>query len=247
MITREEDAVRLPAGGQHPRQHPVLHQPRPGVHHQGPRHAGGQPAREGPADHQPAGRPGRPGRVRQRDHLAAPVRAGPLPGHGHPAGQDQEDLAGRLRQDQGQRADRDQPGQGRRAALGGPLERVERHPHRHPQRPGSALHRTRGPRHGPGHDGRHRHPAQGRRRGHRHGGHPRPEPAAAGGDRAGLRQADRCLRLPDQAPGHRRGDRELPERGHRQGGRGPAGRPGGRGGHADHRRRAPSSAPRWPA
>ena len=33
------------------------------------------------------------GRVRERDHRAAAVRAGELPGHGDPAGDDQEDVA----------------------------------------------------------------------------------------------------------------------------------------------------------
>ena len=72
-----------PAGGEHPRQHPLLHEPRAGLHHQGPHAARCVAPGQGPADHQPARRPGRPARVRQRDHQPPAVRAGPLPGHGH--------------------------------------------------------------------------------------------------------------------------------------------------------------------
>ena len=72
----------LPPGGEHPRQHPVLHQPGSGVHHQGPRHARGQPPRQGPPDHEPAGGPGRQRRVRQRDHRPAALRARALPRDG---------------------------------------------------------------------------------------------------------------------------------------------------------------------
>ena len=116
------------------------------------------------------GRDGRPGRVRQRDHHPAPVRARSLHGDGDPAGDDQEDLARRVRQDPEQRPDRDQPGRGRRASLGRPDRWPGRHHPRHPRRAGGSLPRERGPADGPRHARRDRHPAPQGRRGDRHGG-----------------------------------------------------------------------------
>ena len=135
-----------PDGGEHPRLHPLLHQPRPRLHHPGPHPARGQPPGEGPADHQPARRAGRRRRVRQRDHHAAAVRARPLHGHGHARRDDQEDLAGRVRQDPRQRPDRHQPGRRRRAPMGRHDRRPERRHPRHPQGPGGPLPRARGAR-----------------------------------------------------------------------------------------------------
>ena len=49
---------RAPARREHPRLGPVLHEPRPGLLGQGPRHPGREPPGQGHPDHQPAGRPG---------------------------------------------------------------------------------------------------------------------------------------------------------------------------------------------
>ena len=73
-----------------------------------------------------------------------------------------------------------------------------------------------------------------RRRGHRHGGRRAPRAAAARRHRAGLRQADRDRRLPDQASSHRWRDRQLTQRGDRRRRRHPAGWAGGRGADAHH-------------
>ena len=64
-----------PAGREHPRQHPLLHEPRAGVHHQGPHPARCITPGEGPAHHQPARGPGGAAGVRQRNHQPPAVRA----------------------------------------------------------------------------------------------------------------------------------------------------------------------------
>ena len=48
-----------PGRGEHARQHPLLHEPRPRLHHQGPHAARRLSPGEGPPDHQPARRAGR--------------------------------------------------------------------------------------------------------------------------------------------------------------------------------------------
>ena len=70
-VTREEDAVEHLLVGQHPRLGAVLHQPRPGVLGQGPRHPGRVTPGQGHGDHQPARGPGGVGRGPGRDDLPA--------------------------------------------------------------------------------------------------------------------------------------------------------------------------------
>ncbi len=148
------------------------------------------------------------------------VRARPLHGHGHAGRDDQEDLAGRIRQDPRQRADRDQPGGRRRAPMGGHDRRPERRHPGHSQGAGGPLPRARGARHGPRHPRRDRHPAQEGRRSDRDGDRG-AGCRAAGRHGAGLRQAHATRRVPGQAPGHRWRHRQLAQSRHRRRGRRP--------------------------
>jgi DNA gyrase subunit A len=109
---------------QHPRFHPLFHQPRSHVLAQGLRGAAGRAWRARQADHQPA-RDGA-GREGQRHPAGEGVRPEPLRVHGHLPGHGEEDTAFRVLPPAHGRHHRRQPGRGRLPGRRGHHQRPER-------------------------------------------------------------------------------------------------------------------------
>ena len=127
---------RAPPRREHPRLGALLHEPRPGLQRQGPRHPRRHAPGQGHPDHQPAGRPGRGGRGPDGHDHPAGLRAGQLPRPGDRARHDQEDAARAVRAGPLDGHPGDHPRRERRARLGRRLVGRGRRDHR--DRPGHA-------------------------------------------------------------------------------------------------------------